>query len=66
MEFLINDEKKGDNFPEEKILDRHEDKQQVRRSIDECKKEDLSMSIATNSNTYCSCSELALKKDTRL
>ena len=41
MEFLINDEKKGDSFPEEKLLDRHEDKQQVRRAIGECKKEDL-------------------------
>ena len=41
MEYFINDERNGDSFPEDKLLERHENKEEVRKAIKSCLEEDL-------------------------
>ena len=41
MEYFINDERNGDSFPEDKLLERHKNKEEVRKAIKSCLEENL-------------------------
>jgi hypothetical protein len=41
VEHLLNDERRGDEYIEEKLLKRHKDKYRVRKDLDQCLKSKL-------------------------